>query len=108
MNHCIAYIDSPNLRKNKKGTINAINKKDECFQYAITVMLNHENKRSTKTKIRPFIDKYNCEGMNFPSEKYHWKKFQENNVIVALNVFNANKENMYLDYVSKHNSNCEK
>ena len=31
-----SYIDSPDLIKNKKATINPINKKDnKCFQYAI-------------------------------------------------------------------------
>ena len=37
------YIDSPDWIKNKKVTINLINKKDnKCFQCAITVALNHE------------------------------------------------------------------
>ena len=37
------YIDSPEWIKNKKATINLINKKDnECFQYVIAVALNHE------------------------------------------------------------------
>ena len=37
------YIDSPDLIKNKKATINPINKNDNnCFQYAVTVALNHE------------------------------------------------------------------
>ena len=36
--------------KNKKATISPINKKDKCFQYAVTVALNYEQikKRSTK------------------------------------------------------------
>ena len=38
-----SYIDSPKWLKNKKGTINLQNKKDDkCFQYALTVALNHE------------------------------------------------------------------
>ena len=38
-----SYINSPYLIKNKKATINPINKKDnKCFQYAVTVALNHE------------------------------------------------------------------
>ena len=38
-----SYIDSPDWIKNKKTTINLINKKDnKCFQYAITVALNYE------------------------------------------------------------------
>ena len=36
-------IDYPDWIKNKKATINPINKKDnKCFQYAATVTLNHE------------------------------------------------------------------
>ena len=36
-------IDSPDRIKNKKATINPINKKDnECFQYAVIVVLNYE------------------------------------------------------------------
>ena len=37
------YIDSTAWIKSKKSKINLINKKDnKCFQYAITVILNHE------------------------------------------------------------------
>ena len=37
-----SYIDSPDWIKNKKLTINPINKKDnKCFQYTVTVALNH-------------------------------------------------------------------
>ena len=49
-----SYIDSPDWIKNKKGTINSINKKDnKCFLYAVTVPLNHEeikkdSQRTTK------------------------------------------------------------
>ena len=28
------------------------------------------------TKIKPFIDKYDCEGINYPSEKDDQKKFE--------------------------------
>ena len=39
------YIDSPDWIKNKKATINPINKKDnKCFQYSVTV-----RKRSAKS-----------------------------------------------------------
>ena len=38
-----SYTDSPDWIKNKKATINPINKKDnKCFRYAVTVTLNHE------------------------------------------------------------------
>ena len=37
------YIDSPEWLKNKKATINPKNNDDNCFQYALTVALNHQN-----------------------------------------------------------------
>ena len=40
----------------------------------------------------PFINNYNWAGINFPSEKNDWKKFEKNNVTIALNVLYAKKE----------------
>ena len=37
-----SYTDSTDWIKNKKAAINPINKKDKCFQCAVTVALNHE------------------------------------------------------------------
>ena len=42
LNRGRSYTDPPDWTKNKKITINLINKKDKCFQYAVTVTLNHE------------------------------------------------------------------
>ena len=83
-----SYIDSPDWMKSKKGTINPINKKDnKSFQYAVTVALNYEEtKKDPKriTKIKPFINKYNWEGINYPSQNNDWRKFEKNNVTIAL------------------------
>ena len=106
-----SYIDSPDCIKNKKATLNPINKKDnKCFQYAVTVALNSEEikKDPQRIKIKPFINKYNWEGMNFASEEDDWKKFEENNVIIALNISYAKKEKIYPAYLTKHNSNRKK
>ena len=35
-------IDSPDWQKNKKATINPKNNDDNCFQYALTVVLNYQ------------------------------------------------------------------
>ena len=57
-------------------------------------------KRSNKNeKIKPFINKYNWGGINFPSEKDEWKKLGKNNVTMALNVLYAKKEKIYPSYV---------
>ena len=47
-----SYIDSPDWIKNKKVTINPINKKDnKCFQYAVTVALNYEEIKKDPQRI---------------------------------------------------------
>ena len=69
------------MDKKQKTTINSINKIDnKCFQYAVTAALNHEEIKKDPqriTKIKPFINKYNWEGINFPSVKDDWKKFDK-------------------------------
>ena len=78
----------------KKTTNNPISRKhNKCFQYAVTLVWNHEGigknpeKKNKKNKL--FINKYKWEGINFPSEKTHWKKIEKNNVTIALNVLYA-------------------
>ena len=90
-----SYIDSPDWIKNKKATTNPINKKDKCFQYPVKVALNYQEiKRDPPriTKNNPFINKYNWEGINFPSEADDSKRFEINNVAIPLNVLYAKKE----------------
>ena len=47
------------------------------------------------TKIKPFINKYNWEWINFPLEKDDLKKFEKNNVTIALNALYIEK-NIYI------------
>ena len=58
------------------------------------------NKKETQkvTKIKLFIYEYNWEGINV--EKDDWKKFEKNNLTIALNVLYAKKEKIYPAYVS--------
>ena len=39
--------------------------------------------------MKLFMNKYNWKGINFPSEKDNWKKFEKNNVTNALNVLHT-------------------
>ena len=43
------------------------------------------------TKTKPFKSKYKWEEINFPSEKDDWKRFEKNNVTIAINVLSAKK-----------------
>ena len=79
----------------KKATINPINEKIKFFQYAVTVALNYKEMKNIPqriTKIKPFINNYNWDGISYPSEKYEWKKFEKINVTIPLNVFHAKKK----------------
>ena len=73
-----------------------INKKDnKCFQYVGTVVRNYDEIRKDPqriTKIKPFINKYNWQGINYPSEKDDSKTIGKNNVTITLNIFYAKKE----------------
>ena len=67
-------------------------KNDKSFQYAVTVALNHEEigKHSARlTKITSSINKYNQEGIKFPSEKDDLNKFEKYNLTTAPNVLYA-------------------
>ena len=90
-----SYINSPDWIKNKKATINPINKRyNKWFKQAVTVALNYkeiENDLQRITKIKPFINKYNWERINFLSQKNDWRKLEKNSVTVALNVLYAKK-----------------
>ena len=61
-----------------------------------------------KTKMKPFINKYKWEGINVPSEKDDWKRFEKYNVTISLNVSYTKKQKIYPAFVSKHNSNRAK
>ena len=95
-NHVGSYIDSPDWIKSKKAAKNPINEKyKNWFQYTVTVALNHEEigKHGEKIKkVKSFINKYKWEGINFPSEKYDWKKIEKNNAKIVLNLFYVKKE----------------
>ena len=75
-----SYIDSPKWLKNKKATINPKNEDDKCFQYALTVALNHErikNNPERMSKIKPFIDQYDWKEIDFPSTGKDWKNLSQ-------------------------------
>ena len=103
-----SYIDSTEWLKNKKATTNPKNNDDNCFQYALTVPLNHKQIKSHPekiSKIKPFIDQYNWKERDFPSHSKHWKKFKQNNKTIALNILFVphNAKKIRFAYKSKHN-----
>ena len=95
---CGSYINSLYCIQNKKSNSKSYQKRDnKCFQSTLSVVLNHEQIKKdleTITKIQPFIDEYNWEGINYPSERYDWKTFQKNKIV--LNILHTRKEKIYI------------
>ena len=82
-----SYIDSPDWIKKKKATLKLKNKDDDtCFQYAATIASIDEKIEPHPQSIKPFINKYDREGMNYPSKIDDWKTFEKNNLINAFNI----------------------
>ena len=70
-----SYIESQKWLKDKKCTRNQKNTDNKCFQYATTLALNFNNidkHHQTISKIKPFIDNYNWNNINFPTAKKDW------------------------------------
>ena len=108
-----SYIEPAKWIKDKKSTINPKNNDYKCFQYAVTVALNHDkvNKDLQRvSKIKPFINQYNWKDVDFPSTGKDWKKFELSNESIALNILYVphNTGKIHLAYQSKHNLTREK
>ena len=102
-----SYIDSPEWIKDKKSTINPKNNDYKCFQYVVTVALNRDeiNKHLQRVpKIKPFIDQYNWNDIDFPSTSKDWKKIELNNESIALNILYVphKTRKIHLAYKSKY------
>ena len=60
------------------------------------------------SNMKPFISKYNWEGINYPFKMDDWKAFQKNNPAFALNILYTKEKEICQSYISKIISNCEK
>ena len=96
-----SFIDSSDWIKKKKAAINTRNTDDKCFQYAATVALNYEEiKRNPEivSNVKPFINKYNWKGMNYPSKTDDWKTFEKNNPTITFYILYI-KKNKYFQLI---------
>ena len=81
-----SYIKSLEWILNKRATINPKNKDNKCFQYSITVALNHrkiKNHPERISNIKPFIDNYNWKGIDFPAGIKDWKKLIKKLLLIS-------------------------
>ena len=88
-----------------------------CFNCCIK--LSNENHSERISNIKPLINEYNWEGIDFPSHQdgqeesekpnnimlINCKKFKQNNETIALNILyvSSNKKEICVAYESKYN-----
>ena len=92
------------LRSKKES----INNEDNCFQNALNNSLNYQRIKKDPhriSKLKPNNNQYNWKDIKFPSDKEDWKKFEQNNKEIALNVLFVphNKKEIEPAYTSKYN-----
>ena len=97
------------LRGKKEAVIND----DNSFQNALNGALNYqtiETHPERISKIKPYIIKYNWEGIEFPAGPKDWKKFERNNKIIALNILfvSHNTKTIRVAYRSEYNNKRKK
>ena len=81
------------------------------FSFAATVALDYDEVESNLKRvsnIKPFINKYNWKGINYPSKIDNWKTFEKNNLTITLNILYIKEKEICSAYISKINSNCER
>ena len=92
------------LRSKKESITN----EDNCFQNALNDSLDYQRIKKDPQKIsklKPYINQYNWKDIKFPSDKEDWKKFEQNNKEIALNILSVphNKKEIEPAYISKYN-----
>ena len=97
------------LRGRKEAIING----DNTFQKALDDTLNYQKIETHLERISNivrYISKYNWEGLEFPAGPKDWKKFEQNNKTIALNVLFAlyNTKTISAAYRSEYNNKREK
>ena len=92
------------LRSKKES----ITSKDNSFQNVLNDSLNYQTIKTHPEripKLKPYINNYNWKNLKFPSDKEDWKKFEQNNKEIALNVLFVphDKKEIEIAYKSKYN-----
>ena len=73
-----------------------------CIKYEET-----ESNPERVSNIKPFINKYNWKGINYPSKRDDWKTFKKKNPTLVLNILYTKDKEIYPAYIPRINLNCE-
>ena len=91
------------LKSEKESIINGNND----FQNALNIVLNYQNIETHPARIsrlKPYINKYNWEGIEFPAGSKDQKTFERNNKAIALKILliKHNRKKIIVAYKYNH------
>ena len=92
-----------------RGKKEAIISNDNSFQNALDDALDYQNIEKQPERIsrlKPYINTYNWEVIDFPAGPKEWQKFERNDKTIALNVLyiSHNTKKISVAYRSEHNN----
>ena len=112
------YFDVKNLSELNslgwlRGKTEAIINGDNDFKNALNDALSYqtiETHPERISKLKPYINIYNWEGIEFPAGPKDWIKFERNNKTIALNLLyiKHNTETISIAYRSEYNHKHKK
>ena len=103
------YVKTPEWIFNKNAIINPCNLDDNySFAWAIIISMHYDEigrNHNRMSKLKRYVNNYNWNDINFPTDKRDRDRFEKNNSNIALNIFSAHETDKQLDNirVSKFN-----
>ena len=109
----LSELNSLGWLQGKKEAIINNNNNNNDFQNALDDALKYQNIEKDPqriSKLKPYINKYNWEGIEFPAGPKEWGKFERNNKTIALNVLYIphNTKTISVAYRSEYNNKRKK
>ena len=99
------FVETPKCIRFKKAVLNPKSNDNKSFQYSITLSLYQKeigNNYNRITKIKPYINNFNWENINFPPTNQDYETFEINNENISLNIYQLNNEKISQLYKSNY------
>ena len=101
-----SHVELPEWIARKKAVINPKNEDEECFKWAVIAALHYEeisDHPERVSKLCPFAERYNWDGLEFPMALNKISKFEKRNPEIAVNVLFVSKKSIFIARRSEFN-----
>ena len=105
INNVNTFVETPVCIRFKKAVLNPISNDSKSFQYSIILSLYHKeigNNFNRITKIKPYVNNFNWNNINFPPTNQDYETFEINNKNISLNIYQFNNEKISQIYKSNY------